>query len=158
MNRHHVWGSLSSPSSPYGRWPADARDSRTWLAPDGSEAQLLAFEAHVKREGLRTLGGYATPEQQKRGQKKRNAVWKLPAWAVGVRLVVGDCSPEGSAGWWWTSGKGLVEKLRGVPAGRHRVQTAAAVVVAVQMAWSQNDLVDPIPAAWPIVRAARWPR
>lgn len=154
--KRKVWG--AGVTGPEGRWPPSARDSQTWLDDDGTEAQVLAYRSHAHREGLSPFGSYATPTQQARGQKMRNAVFKVPTWAVGLRLIVGDCSPANAAGWWWTSAKALAEKLRGMPAGRPRVQTAAACCVAIQYAFAQDDLADPVPAAWPIVRAARWPR
>ncbi len=155
MNRATVWGSPRGQTVTEKRWPADARDSQTWLV-GGEEAQLLAYQSHVKREGLLPFGGYATPTQQKRGQKARDAVWKLPAWAVGLRLVLGDASPPDAVGWWWTDGKKLAEALRGMPAGPSRVRTAAAVCVAIGMASAANPLACPVQTAWPLVRAARW--
>jgi hypothetical protein len=159
--RNDVWGSYTRlDAGNAAKWPRSARDSQTWLLPDRTEATLLAYKRHVQNEGLLPFGGYATPTQQRKGQQKRNAVWKLPVWVVGLRLVLGDCTPQGvalgTAGWWWSDGKKLAEALRGMPAGPPRVRAASAACSAILIAWSLDDLKDPVQAAWPVVRAARW--
>lgn len=125
----------------HGPWPSNIRDSRTWW--EGDEAVLHVYWDLLKKCGLNTFSQAARPSHQdRRNRHDIHVIHVIARWKVGVFLAFSEKRAPGSIGPWWMGGKKVMDRLVALPAGRRRVEVAAALCAFIEMAEPSEERGD----------------